>query len=85
VAAAYGWTDLALGHHFHATKQGRRYTLSEAARREVLGRLLWLNHERHVEEAAKGVHEKKRGTGRAKRAKRKKADDGGGLYPQEDA
>ena len=29
VAAAYGWSDLDLGHGFHATKQGERYTLSE--------------------------------------------------------
>ena len=27
VAAAYGWSDLDLGHGFHATKQGERYTL----------------------------------------------------------
>jgi hypothetical protein len=36
VAAAYGWRDLDLGHGFHATKQGERYTLSEPARRTVL-------------------------------------------------
>ena len=30
VAAAYGWTDLDLGHGFHETKQGVRYTISEA-------------------------------------------------------
>ena len=45
VAAAYGWTDLNLGHGFHETKQGIRFTISEAARREVLGRLLKLNHD----------------------------------------
>ncbi len=27
VAAAYGWTDLELGHGFHETKQGIRYTI----------------------------------------------------------
>jgi hypothetical protein len=58
VAAAYGWTDLDLGHGFHETKQGVRYTLSEAARREVLGRLLKLNHERYAEEVAQGLHDK---------------------------
>lgn len=61
-AAAYGWTDLDLGHDFHQTKQGLRYTISEPARREVLGRLLTLNHERYAEEVAKGLHEKKKGT-----------------------
>ena len=52
VAAAYGWQDLDLGHGFHETKQGIRFTISEAARREVLDRLLALNHQRHAEEIA---------------------------------
>lgn len=52
VAAAYGWTDLDLGHGFHETKQGIRYVISEAARREVLDRLLALNHERYAKEQA---------------------------------
>ena len=50
VAGAYGWGDLDLGHGFHETKQGVRYTISEEARREVLDRLLLLNHERYAEE-----------------------------------
>ncbi|HEY4035901.1 MAG TPA: DNA methyltransferase, partial [Ktedonobacteraceae bacterium] len=58
VAHAYGWDDLELEHGFHETKQGLRYTISEAARREVLDRLLLLNHERHEEEVAQGLHEK---------------------------
>jgi len=58
VASAYGWDDLDLGHGFHQTKQGLRYTVSEAARREVLGRLLALNHERYAQEVALGLHEK---------------------------
>ncbi len=52
VAAAYGWQDLALDHAFHDTKQGLRYTVSESARRELLDRLLALNHQRHEEEVA---------------------------------
>ena len=60
VAAAYGWTDLDLGHDFHKTKQGVRYTISEPARREVLSRLLKLNHERYAEEVKQGLHEKKK-------------------------
>jgi hypothetical protein len=55
VAHAYGWDDLALEHGFHETKQGLRYTISEAARREVLDRLLALNHQRHAEEVAAGL------------------------------
>ncbi len=58
VAAAYGWSDLDLGHGFHETPQGVRFTISEAARREVLARLLQLNHERYEEEVKAGLHEK---------------------------
>lgn len=59
VAAAYGWTDLDLGHGFYETKQGGRYTLSEPARREVLARLLRLNHERHEAEVKAGLADEK--------------------------
>ena len=31
VAATYGWTDLDLGHSFHETKQGIRFSISESA------------------------------------------------------
>ena len=65
VAAAYGWSDLDLGHGFHATKQGERYTLSESARRTVLDRLLALNHQRYAEEVAAGLHEKKKAKSKA--------------------
>ena len=68
VAAAYGWDDLDLGHGFHETKQGIRFTISESARREVLARLLKLNHERYAEEVAQGLHDKK---GKPKAAGRK--------------
>jgi hypothetical protein len=78
VAAAYGWTDFNLGHGFHETKQGLRFTIRDAARREVLGRLLKLNHERYAEEVAKGLHEKKRP--RNTRKTRKKTDEGGELF-----
>jgi hypothetical protein len=52
VAAAYGWNDLDLGHGFHETRQGVRFTISEHARQTVLDRLLALNHQRHAEEEA---------------------------------
>lgn len=58
VSAAYGWSDLELGHGFHKTPQGVRFTISEAARREVLARLLRLNHERYEEEVKQGLHDK---------------------------
>ena len=72
VGAAYGWTDLDLSHDFHKTEQGIRFTISEAARMEVLARLLKLNHERYAEEVKKGLHEKKGGTRRVANAGRAK-------------
>lgn len=76
VADAYGWGDLDLGHGFHETKQGVRYTISEEARREVLDRLLLLNHERYAEEVKQGLHDKKKAKGK-KRGRTKR--DGGGT------
>ncbi len=61
VAQAYGWADLDLGHGFHETRQGIRYTINEPARREILDRLLRLNHERYAQEVAQGLHEKRPG------------------------
>jgi len=58
VATAYGWTNLNLGHGFHDTKQGVRFTISERARQEVLARLLALNHERYADEVRRGLHER---------------------------
>jgi hypothetical protein len=58
VALAYGWSDLALDHNFHETKQGVRFTVSPTARQEIVDRLLELNHQRHGEEVAAGLHEK---------------------------
>src|SRR5262249_46149422 len=69
VAAAYGWGDLELGHGFHQTKQGVRYTISEPARRHVLDRLLPRNHQRYDEEVKAGLHQKK-----AKRSPRRGYD-----------
>ena len=77
VASAYGWGDLELGHDFHVTAQGVRFTVSESARREVLSRLLGLNHERYEEEQSQnselGIVKKE------KKAKKKKADDGNAV------
>jgi hypothetical protein len=72
VAAAYGWQDLDLGHGFHETAQGVRFTISDEARREVLRRLLELNHKRYEEEVRAGLHEKK-GNSKKKTRRVKKA------------
>ena len=53
VADAYGWSDLDLGHGFHETRQGLRYTLTPTAQAEVLDRLLELNHQYHGREVAR--------------------------------
>jgi hypothetical protein len=78
VAAAYGWQDIDLGHDFHETKQGLRYTISETARREVLDRLLLLNHQRYAEEVAQGLHGKgkKKGKSGGKTAKKQVSSEG---------
>ncbi|MGC1723614.1 MAG: hypothetical protein WA746_31925 [Isosphaeraceae bacterium] len=85
VAAAYGWSDLDLGHGFHETKQGTRFTISESARREVLARLLKLNHERYSEEVAQGLHDKKKGkAAKAPRKSKGKASSEPSLFGEED-
>lgn len=85
VAAAYGWSDLDLGHGFHETRQGTRFTISEAARREVLARLLKLNHERYAEEVAQGLHDKKKGkAAKAPRKSRGKAASEPSLFGEEE-
>ncbi|PAX45818.1 BREX-1 system adenine-specific DNA-methyltransferase PglX, partial [Brunnivagina elsteri] len=85
VAAAYGWQDLlpspdgsggeGLSHGFHQTKQGLRFTISETARREVLDRLLELNHQRYAEEKAQGLHDKGKKKGKGGGKKKAKIED----------
>lgn len=55
VLSAYGWTDINLAHDFYEVdylpeNDRIRYTISPAARREILKRLLELNHEIHARE-----------------------------------
>ncbi|MGH9156802.1 MAG: hypothetical protein ACRD1K_13425 [Acidimicrobiales bacterium] len=73
VRDAYGWTDLALDHHHWETPQGMRFTVSPAAKDELLDRLLELNHERYAAEVAAGLHAKK-----AKKAPARRSAKGGG-------
>jgi len=72
VANAYGWGDLDLGHDMHAVgylpeKDKGRFTISEAARFEILERLSELNRQRYEEEVTEGLH------GRTANAERKRA------------
>jgi len=68
VRDAYGWSDLDLGHGFHETKVGPRFTFATAPRQEVLDRLLELNHERYAEEVRQGLHGKPKTKGCRKSA-----------------
>ncbi len=67
VADAYGWQDLPLVHDFLETPLGLRYTIDDATKTEALDRLLELNHARHAEEVARGLH-----AGKAKGARKRK-------------
>lgn len=75
---AYGWDDLLdqLGHDFHPVGRETRYTVGPAAQREILDRLLELNHERYAEEVTQGLHDKRKGS----TATRRGAPDQGGLF-----
>jgi hypothetical protein len=69
VRDAYGWQDLPLEHDFYEVEtlpenDRVRYTISPAARKELLRRLLELNHKRAAEEAA--AMPVKKGKGRGK-------------------
>ncbi len=77
VAAAYGWSDLDLGHDFHDTKFGTRFTFAPVPRQEVLDRLLELNHARYAEEVQMGLHKKKKATRKATAAGAMTMDFGG--------
>lgn len=55
VTQAYQWDDLKLEHDFQEMDQGIRFTFSETVRREILDRLLALNHQRHQEEQKQGL------------------------------
>jgi len=64
VLKAYGWTDIDLAHNFYEVdylpeNDRVRYTISPEARKEILKRLLELNHKIHAEEEAKGLWDKK--------------------------
>jgi hypothetical protein len=84
VASAYGWEDIALRHDFYEVdylpeNDRVRYTIHPDARREVLKRLLALNHAIHAEEVAAGLWDKKSGAGGAAAKKKKGGGDSGQL------
>lgn len=65
VLDAYGWSDMQLQHDFYEVdylpeNDRTRYTIHPDARKEILKRLLALNHQIHEEEVAKGLWDKKK-------------------------
>jgi hypothetical protein len=58
VLDAYGWSDVDLGHGFHAFRKMQRWTVSPTARVELLDRLL----EENLRRAAHQPHERIRST-----------------------
>jgi hypothetical protein len=64
VVAALGWEDLPLSHGFHRYRQMERWTVSPAARVEILDRLLEENHRRAAAEQLRT-----KGASKARRSK----------------
>ncbi|MBW1604367.1 hypothetical protein JJV70_20115 [Streptomyces sp. JJ66] len=54
VMAAYGWDDVPLDHGFYTYRQMQRWTVSPAARVEILDRLLEENHRRAASQGVVG-------------------------------
>ncbi|MEU2662077.1 DNA methyltransferase [Micromonospora sp. NPDC007220] len=95
VAKAYGF-NLALRHGFHKTRQGIRFTIEPSTRVDMLDFLLHLNHQRHEEEKARGLHpatghKARKKTRTTPRPRSARAADSvppaldGGLFPLPDA
>jgi hypothetical protein len=73
VLDAYGWSDIPLKHDFYEVdylpeNDRVRYTIHPDARREILKRLLELNHKIHEEEVAAGLWDKKGGSKKSKKS-----------------
>ena len=69
VLKVYDWEDINLAHDFYEVdylpeNDRIRYTISPEARKEILKRLLLLNHEIHEKEVGQGLHEKKKSSKR---------------------
>ncbi|MGH3734219.1 MAG: Eco57I restriction-modification methylase domain-containing protein [Micromonosporaceae bacterium] len=75
VMAAYGWSDVPLDHGFHTYRQMMRWTVSPAARVEILDRLL----EENLRRAAAQPKPARRKAGGARRGRRSNLDDAQGT------
>ena len=85
------WREIELGHGFHETRQGTRFTINPQARTDVLDKLLALNHYRYQRELESGLHAQKvRSAPRRKNTVRARSEGtprlhDGGLFPPPDA
>jgi len=80
VSAVYGWEDLDLEHGFYDLGRGPRFTVSPAARKEMLRRLLAENHRRYAEEQAELAANPNAAKPKKGKAKRKPEAPIGGLF-----
>jgi hypothetical protein len=85
-----GWREIELGHGFHETRQGVRFTISPQTRIDVLDKLLALNHYRYQQEVERGLHSgkgrgasRKKGTGRG--TPTSEGFEDGSLFPPDGA
>jgi hypothetical protein len=82
VCRAYGWTDLLdkLDHGHHPVARETRFTVGPAVQRELVDRLLELNHARYAEEVKAGLHDKPGKKAPRPKAAKKKAEPEGRLF-----
>jgi hypothetical protein len=89
VRDAYGWHDLPLEHDFYEVEtlpenDRVRYTISAAARKELLKRLLAENHRRAAAESATQAQTRQSAKKGTKRPRRKASSDDSGLFANQD-
>ncbi|MFC8848653.1 MULTISPECIES: Eco57I restriction-modification methylase domain-containing protein [unclassified Micromonospora] len=93
VAEAYGF-NLTLGHGFHRTRQGTRFTIDPTAQVDVLDLLLELNHQRHAQEKPQQATTRRQPRKQARGTTRSRTEGAqpslgpaldGGLFPRPDA
>lgn len=85
VLEVYVWQEINLKYNFYEVdylpeNDRVRFTIHPDARREILKRLLELNHKIHKEEVAAGLWDKKKGKSKKKTDTVKKLETGYGLF-----
>jgi hypothetical protein len=88
VLVAYGWNDIELKHDFYDVdylpeNDRVRFTIHPNARKEVLKRLLELNHKIHEEEKASGMLDKKKTVSKKSNVVKEPQAGYGGLFKEE--